>query len=119
MDVPLELTFREVEETPELDELIAKEVKKLGQICNYMNSCRIAVENRQKHQESGNPYRVRIDVTVPPSHELVVKNKPNNNDMHDPLEVVIHDTFQSMQRRLKKLTEKQREHNRGKPERKW
>ena len=108
MKIPLEIAFKGIEHTDEMEALIREEADKLERVCNYMISCRVAVEKRQQHQEVGNPYRVRIDMTVPPGHELVVKREPSKGDMHDPLEIVIKHAFNSAARQLRKLVELQR-----------
>jgi cold shock CspA family protein len=108
MKIPLEIAFKGIEHTDEVEALIREEADKLDRACNYMMSCRVAVEKRQQHQEVGNPYRVRIDMTVPPGHELVVKREPSKGDMHDPLEIVIKHAFTSAARQLRKLVELQR-----------
>jgi cold shock CspA family protein/ribosome-associated translation inhibitor RaiA len=108
MKVPLEIAFKGIEHTDEIDALIREEVDKVERVCNYLSSCRVIVEKRQQHQEVGNPYRVRIDMTVPPGHELVVKREPSKGDMHDPLEIVIKHAFNSAARHLRKLVEQQR-----------
>jgi cold shock CspA family protein len=108
MRVPLEIAFKGIEHTDEIEALIREEADKLERVCNYMMSCRVAVENRQQHQEVGNPYRVRIDMTVPPGHELVVRREPSKGNMHDPLEIVIKHAFTSAARQLRKLVELQR-----------
>lgn len=108
MIVPLEIAFKGIEHTDEVDTLIREEADKLQRACHYLSSCRVIVEKRQQHQEIGNPYRVRIDMTVPPSHELVVKREPSKGDMHDPLEIVIKHAFNAAARQLRKLVEQQR-----------
>lgn len=108
MKVPLEIAFKGIPHTDEIETLIREEADKLERACRYLISCRVAVEKRQQHQEVGNPYRVRIDITVPPGHELVVKREPSKGDMHDPLEIVIKHAFASAVRQLRKLVEQQR-----------
>ena len=108
MDLPLELTFREVEKTEGLETLIREKVDKLERICDYINGCRIVVEKPQAHQERGNPFRVRIDVTVPPGHELVAERGPMEGNIQEQLTHVIRETFDAMERQLKELVEKQR-----------
>jgi cold shock CspA family protein/ribosome-associated translation inhibitor RaiA len=108
MKVPLEIVFKGIEHSDEAEALIREEADKLEKVCHYMMSCRVAVEKRQQHQEVGNPYRVRIDMTVPPGHELVVKREPSKGDMHDPLNIVIKGAFASAARQLRKLVEQQR-----------
>ena len=108
MRVPLEIVFKGIEHTDEIEALVREEADKLERVCTYMIRCQVAVEKRQQHQEIGNPYRVRIDITVPPGHELVVRREPSKGDMHDPLEIVIKHAFASAARQLHKLVEQQR-----------
>jgi cold shock CspA family protein/ribosome-associated translation inhibitor RaiA len=108
MNLPLELTFRGVEKTESLETLIREKVGKLERVCGYINGCRIVVEKPQAHQERGNPFRVRIDVTVPPGHELVAERGPMDGNVQEQLTHVIRKTFEAMERQLKELVEKQR-----------
>ena len=107
MNVPLEITFRGIENTPDTDALIRNKAAKLDRMCDHITSCRIAVEVPQKHQDRGNPFRVRIQLRVPPGHELVVKKESSQGDLHDPLSKVIAQAFDSMARQLRELMEKQ------------
>ena len=66
MNVPLEISFREVEKTQSLEDLIRGEAASLEEVNDHVSSCRVSVEQPQKHLKSGSPYRVRIDMTVPP-----------------------------------------------------
>lgn len=106
MQVPMEVSFRNVSKTPEIEQLIAKKVAHLERICDNLISCRLAVEKPQKHQRHGNPYRVRIELRVPPKHEIVVENKPRKNPMHEGLHAVITDTFDTAENRLRKVMDK-------------
>ena len=116
MQVPLEISFKGIVNTTEIETLIRVKAARLERVCSYLTSCRVAVEKRQEHQRVGNPYRVRIDMTVPPGHELVVRREPTRGDMHDPLEVVLKDAFEAASRRLKKLVELQQGDVKAHPE---
>jgi ribosomal subunit interface protein len=107
MEVPLELTFRNVQKTEALEELIREKAGKLEQFHSRITSCRIAVEQRHEHQSSGHPYRVRLEVRVPPGHDLVVDQRPKHHDMHDTAERVLLDAFKAMERQLQKLSDRQ------------
>ncbi|MBD3179505.1 MAG: HPF/RaiA family ribosome-associated protein [Candidatus Latescibacteria bacterium] len=109
MEIPIEISFRGVEKTPGLEELIRVSSEELDKVCGNLISCRVAVEKPQEHQKSGNPYRVRIDMRVPPGHELVVKSSPGDKPMHQSLNTVITETFEAARRRLRKLTEQMQE----------
>jgi len=108
MNVPIELSFDISMPKEPYKNLVLERAAKLDKICDYLSSCRVAIEERQKHMESGNPFRVRIKLTVPAGHELVARSEPGEGNMHDDLSVVINRTFDAVERRLKKLMEKQR-----------
>jgi cold shock CspA family protein/ribosome-associated translation inhibitor RaiA len=108
MKIPLEIAFKGIPHTEEVEALVREEAAKLDRVCNYIMSCRVIVEKRQEHQEVGNPYRVRIDLTVPPGHELVIRREPSKGDMHDPLDIVIKHAFTAAARQLRKLAQQQR-----------
>jgi cold shock CspA family protein/ribosome-associated translation inhibitor RaiA len=108
MQVPLDITYRYVEKNEAVEELIRSKAAKLEQVCDYLISCRVAIEQDQKFQRSGSPFRVRIDMVVPPGHEVVVKRESSGGDIHDKLPEVIRDAFSAARRQLQKLTERQR-----------
>lgn len=109
MQIAPEVTYRNVPKTDAVESLVQEKIGKLEQFCNYMNSCRVAVEKAHEHPNSGSPYRVRIDITVPPSHELVVSRNPGEGNQYDPLETVIRDAFEAARRQLVELVERQRD----------
>src|ERR671918_639744 len=116
MQVPLNVTFRNVGKSDAIEDLIQKQATKLERVCDHIVSCRIAVEKPQEHQRSGNPFRVRIDVTVPPEHEIIVTREAGEGDLHEELSTVIRDAFAAMRRQLRKLVEKQRRDVKAHPE---
>jgi len=116
MRVPLEISFRSVEKTEFLEGLIREKSARLERICDYLTSCRVAVESPQKHQQSGQPFRVRIDVKVPPGHELVATRETTEGDIHNDLPAVLRDAFGAIERQLKKLVEQQRGQTKTHPE---
>ncbi|MFW6114825.1 MAG: HPF/RaiA family ribosome-associated protein [Thermodesulfobacteriota bacterium] len=107
MRVPLEISFRGVAKTDDMENLIWKKVAKLEELCDHLSSLSIAIESPQEHQQAGNPFRVRISMRVPPGHELVVKRESSRGDMHDPLPKVVRDAFQAARRQIKELTDRQ------------
>ncbi len=108
MQIPLDVTFREVQKTEELQNLIEEKVEKLNRVCGHLVRCRVVIEQPQKHQRSGSPYAVRIETTLPPEHVVVVKREAGEGNMHDPLSTVIRDAFNAAERKLKSQVHKQR-----------
>jgi ribosomal subunit interface protein len=108
MQLPVGISYRGVEKSDQLDELIRSKAARLDRFCDHISRCDIVVEQPNQAQISGNPFRVRIDVTVPPGHELVADERQSVHEMHEPLSKVINDAFKAMERQLKALVEKQR-----------
>lgn len=114
MKVPLEITYRDVTKTDALDSLVHEKIAKLERVCDYINSCHIAIEKIHDRPSSGSPYRVRLDITVPPGHELVAESNPSGNNQYTEVDTVIRDAFSMAERQLKELARRQRESQRTK-----
>lgn len=108
MKIPPEITYRNLTKSKAIDSLVYEKIAKLENICNYINSCHIAIEKIHDRPRSGSPYRVRIDLTVPPGHELVAEKNPGEGVQYQPLDAVIRETFDAMRQQLIKLTQMQR-----------
>lgn len=116
MQVPLEITYRDVEKTDALEALVHEKVAKLEQVCDHINSCRVAIEKRHDGPKSGSPYRVRIDLTVPPGHELAAVKNPGEGEQYAAIETVIRSAFEAARRQLVELTERQHDEVKSHPE---
>src|SRR3954462_3070646 len=108
MQLPVEISYRGVEKSEELEDLIRTKAARLDKFCDHITRCEVAVEQPNQSQREGSPFRVRIDLTVPPGHELVVDEKQTEHEMHEPLTKIINDAFKTMERQLKDLVERQR-----------
>ncbi|MFU8815360.1 MAG: cold shock domain-containing protein [Pseudomonadales bacterium] len=115
MQVPIEISFGNTHANEAIRSLIDDETAKLERICDHVSSCRIALDEQPEPKRARNPYRVRVEVHVPPRHTLVAESKPRDSDVHDPLPMVIRGTFKAMQAQLRKLVEKQHGHVKAHP----
>lgn len=109
MQVPVEITYRNVEKTDAIESLVQEKIGKLQKFCSQMNSCRVAIEKAHDRPSSGSPYRVRLDITVPPGHELAVVRNPGEGNQYDELQTVIRDAFEAARRQVVELNEKQQD----------
>jgi len=107
MRIPLEISYRGVEKTEPIEALLHEKCAKLERYCDHINSCRISIEKPQEHQTSGNPYRVRLDITIPPGKEIAVIKGNGKGDMHKELHAVIRDAFDAARRQVQKINDKQ------------
>jgi len=108
MKVPPEITYRGVEKTEDIESLVNKSIAKLERYCDHISSCRVAIEKMHDHPSKGSPFRVRLDITVPPGHELAVNKSPNESIQYKPLVRVIRDAFEAARRQLIELNKKQK-----------
>lgn len=116
MQIPVEVTYRNLDKTPELEALIQEKVAKLEAVCDHITSCRVAVEQVHTHPDQGSPFRVRVDLTVPPGHELAVTKNPAESVQYTPLEAVIRSAFEATRKQLIKLVDRQQNHTKRHPE---
>lgn len=116
MNIPLELSFRNGTQSQEVEDLIRSRADRLERFNDHISSCRVAVEAPQQHMDSGSRYRVRVDVTVPPGHELVTRREPGEGSIQDNLAQVVRDAFSDMERQVKELNERQRGQEKSHPQ---
>ena len=108
MQLPLKITYRGLDKSESIDALVAEYAARLEKFCDHINRCDVAIEQPNHAHQKGNPYRVRIDVTVSRGHELVAEEKQKDGNVHEPLTKVVHDAFKTMERQLRDVVEKQR-----------
>ena len=116
MQVPLEISFHNMPSSQSAENVIRQKVSKLEKIHDHIISCRVVVDKPQEHRDSGNPYQVRIDIKVPPGHDIIVDRNIGDDTMHLDLDAVIRDAFDRAERQLKRLLEKQRQDVKVHPE---
>lgn len=123
MLLPVQVTFRNIEEHAGLEAYVQREAAKLERFFDRISSCRVIVERPQK-AASTRIYHVRIDLGVP-NEELVVKHVPSLHGTLEDLQTqksrrearsvlshktpkrAIHEAFQEMARRLQDYARRQ------------
>lgn len=108
MQVPLEIVHRNFGSTEAIDRLVREQTAKLEEICDHITSGRVALERPHAHPKTGTSWRVRIDLHVPPGHEVVVRHQGGDGDAHEDLYQAVRDAFDKARRRLQKLNQVQR-----------
>lgn len=116
MQIPPNISYRNVEKTEALDALVHDQLAKLDEVCGHIMGCHIAIEKTHTHPDQGSPYRVRLDITVPPRHELAVTKSPDEGIQYISLETVIRDAFEAMRKQLVELVDRQQERVKHHPE---
>ena len=107
MQVPLEITFHGIGHSDAAESKIREKAAKLEQFCDNIISCRVAVELDHQHQQHGNLFHVRIDLSVPNKH-IVISRERHDKQSHEDLYVALRDAFDVAKRQLEEYVRIQR-----------
>lgn len=102
MQTDLQITVRDMEHSPALEERIRDKVKKLEQVYPRIMGCRVVLEAPHRHKQQGKQFIVRLDVTVPGKIIVV------NHDHHEDAYVALRDAFNAARRQLEEYGRIQR-----------
>ena len=104
MQIPLEISTRDVTLTPPIEAELRKRAQKLERFYGRITSCRIAVERPTgNHHQEGGPFRVRVDITVPGS-ELVADKQA------EEIFAAIREAFDAAERQVEDFADRRRDH---------
>jgi ribosomal subunit interface protein len=103
LQVPLQITIRDVPRSEALEAHIREKAAKLEEFHPRIVSCRVTVEELRKHHHQGRHFRVRIDVRVP-GHQELVANRDHDEDVY----VALRDAFDNVARQLEEVVREQR-----------
>lgn len=95
MQIPLEVTLRDIPQSDAVETRIREKAAKLERFHERIMSCRITVESPQHRKHQGKLYSVHIDIKVPGGGEIVV-NRSQDEDVF----VAIRDAFDAAGRQL-------------------
>ena len=127
METAPEIMFKGIIRTGYIDKLIERGIAKLEQVCSYIVSTRVTVEQIQTRHRTDNPYRILIEISIRDRPDIVVERLSNKmkktaddpdqinsrptrkrNPREEALPAFIISTFGSARRELEKVVEKQR-----------
>jgi hypothetical protein len=125
MTLPLQVTFRNMQHSAEVEDWIRAEAEKLETFYHGIIGCRVELEVPHRHHKKGKPLHIRIDLTLP-GKEIVIKREPvvihrtpvyaepaasshaQTASPHRDLHLVIHDAFKAAGRRVQDFARRQR-----------
>lgn len=100
MQIPLQITIRDIPSSEALEAHIREKVNKLENFFDRLVSCNVVVEMPHKHHHQGKEFNVRINIGVPGS-DIVV-----NRDHHEDPYVAVRDAFDAAKRQLEDYARK-------------
>ncbi len=99
MQVPLQITFKEVSHSDAVEARIRERVERLDQFYPRIISCRVVVSKTNRHHHTGNLFAIHIDLRVP-GEEISVSRDTGLNKAHKDIYVAIRDAFDAIKRGL-------------------
>ena len=101
MELPVQITIRDVPHSTNLESQIYEKAQKLNLFYDKIMACRVVVKVPQKNQHQGKLYNIRIDLTVP-GEELAI-----NHNKDEDIYIAIREAFDDAKRQLESFVERQ------------
>jgi len=94
MQIPLQITMRDMDRSDALDTAIREHAAKLEQFHSRISRCRVTVEQMRKHHQQGRHFAVKIDLRLPGRE--IVATRDHDEDVY----IALRDAFDSARRQL-------------------
>lgn len=107
MQIPLQITFRNMDPSPAVEAKVRERAVLLERFHERITSCRVVVECQHHHHRQGNLYHVNIDLTVPGA-EIVAGRAAPQHQAHEDVYVALRDAFDAARRQLENRARRQR-----------
>ena len=111
MQIPLQVSFQELDPSPAAQARIEERVEKLSRYHDRITNCRVVISSPHRHQTKGRQFSVHVDLSIP-GRELVVNHDTVGARQHDDVHAAIRDAFDAVQRQLQDHIEKTRDQRR-------
>lgn len=99
MQLPLQVTFHNMDASESVEESVREHAAKLERYFDRITGCRVVIEAPHRHSHKGKLYQVRIDISVPGS-EIVVNHDGAKDHAHEDVYVAVRDAFAAATRQL-------------------
>lgn len=100
MQLPLQITYRNMESSAAVEADIQSRVDKLEDINAQIISCKVVVEAPPRSQQQGGLFKVSIDLTCPEGKVVVNREPSGKNKAHEDCYVALRDAFKAAARQL-------------------
>jgi len=113
MQIPLEISFHNLDPSPQAEAMIRNHVARLDRLYGRMIACRVRVDQRNQNANGTFPPVVHIEISVPGRNDIVVAHEPEHllrrfqtPDLHN----AINEAFRIAELGLRKYKEKMTDH---------
>jgi len=114
MQIPVEITFKEMESSDAVEARIRELAAKLERVYDRVVRCDVMVETPHRHQQKGRQFHIRVRLTVP-GGEIVSSHDPGPDEHHEDVYVALRDAFNAAKRQLEDHSRKSLKRGEGAP----
>ncbi len=107
MQIPLEITFDNLERSPAMEARVRDLVTQLEKVGPQIIRCHVTIEAPHKHHRQGNLFHVSLRITVPGREIAVSHDHQADHAREDPY-VALRDAFRAARRQLQDHVREQR-----------
>jgi cold shock CspA family protein/ribosome-associated translation inhibitor RaiA len=100
MQVPLRVTFQDIEHSDAVETRIREEAEKLEQFYDRITSLQVVIARPQHRHRKGDTYRVKLHMTIPGAADIAINRDPDATGAHEDVYVTIRDAFKAARRQL-------------------
>lgn len=114
MTFPVQITFREIEPSKNIEAAIHRKAVDLEKYCDRVTYCRVAVEAPSQHHRQGQRFRITVEVGVP-GQDIVASRGPADYMVDESVYTAIRDAFRAVRRELQSYVGRRRQQIRSGP----
>jgi ribosome-associated translation inhibitor RaiA len=100
MEKPLQIAFKNLDNSPHLETLIRERVDRLERFFPRLIGCRVVVESRHKSSNAKAPLGISVELEVPGRPTIVAKKSDERRDSKGDFLAVVNQVFDAAQRQL-------------------
>jgi len=107
MQIPVQVTFRDMPVSDEIELACRKEAEKLERYHPRITGCHVVVAQPHRHHRKGNLFQVRVEVVLP-GGEVAVNREPPEHRQGAVIELAIREAFDTVRRRIEDVLRRRR-----------
>lgn len=108
MPFPLRVTFRDMEPSPAVDELVRQWAGKLEHVYDRIERGQVVIERPHQHHHQGQRVHVTVTLAVP-GPDVIVSRDHALDGAHESVYVAVRDAFQAARRQLEDHARRRRQ----------
>ncbi|MFY9655069.1 MAG: HPF/RaiA family ribosome-associated protein [Methylocystis sp.] len=100
--------FQGMDAPPEFRDKITLQLSRLEERFGRITACRVTVKAPSGHRHVGDPYEIKIHLSLPGEREVAVDRTPHQDERFREFDFALHDAFNRAARQLQDQVERLR-----------